>query len=164
MKTAEQVLVKDLRDTDIFAGLSDSNLEQIARCCSQHIYQEGDFCARQDDMVDHLLIIKAGQVAIEMRVEVPPYAHTVTIAIRTRGKVCAWSALVPPQTLTASVRCTKRTEMISIAASDLERIFAEDPPIEGTVMKNLAGIISSRLRESRTHLLRLIAELIKQGK
>jgi len=54
--------------------------------------------------------------------------------------------------------------MVSIAASDLQRIFEAELSIERTVMKNLAGVIISRLRESHTQLVRLIAEVIKQGR
>jgi len=54
--------------------------------------------------------------------------------------------------------------VISMPASDLQRIFEEDPTIERVVMKNLAFIIGSRLRDSHAQLERLIAEVIKQGK
>ena len=78
--------------------------------------------------------------------------------------MCAWSALVPPHVLTASIRCTEKTRMISIEALDLQRILGEAPLIEGAVMKNLARIISSRLKEGRDHLKRLVGEVIRQGK
>jgi hypothetical protein len=54
--------------------------------------------------------------------------------------------------------------MISIEALDLQRILGEAPLIEGAVMKNLARIISSRLKEGRDHLKRLVGEVIRQGK
>ncbi len=81
-----------------------------------------------------------------------------------KGKTFAWSALVEPHVLTASVKCVEKAQVISIKASDLERVFKERPIIEVVVMKNLAGVISYRLRESRAQLLHLIAEMVKQGK
>ncbi|MBA7711151.1 hypothetical protein ES703_120106 [subsurface metagenome] len=164
MEITEQVSSKDLRGADIFAGLSDDNLEQIAKSCKQHLYEAGEYCAVQGEMTDHLFIANGGKVAIEMRIHVAPHTHTVTIATLTKGSLCAWSALVPPHTLTASVKCVERTPILSIAASDMQRIFEKEPSIERTVMKNLAGMISSRLRDTHTQMVRLIVEVIKEGR
>ena len=49
-----------------------------------------------------------------------------------------------------------------LARSNLQRIFKEMPSIEQVVMKNLAKIISHRLRDTRSQLVRLVAEMIKQ--
>ncbi len=164
LQVMERVSNKCLRDTDIFAGLSDYHLEQIAKFCEERVYQTGEHCATQGETIDQLLIVNGGKVAIDMRIEVARRMHTLTIATLTKGRVCAWSALVPPHVLTASIRCIERTPIISIMAPDLQRIFEEEPIIECMVMKNLAGVISLRLRDSRTQLVRLVAELIKQGR
>jgi CRP-like cAMP-binding protein len=164
LETAEQVSAKDLRRTDVFAGLSDFSLEQIASLCSHSIYETGEYCAVQGEKMDHMLIVNGGKVAVEMQIEVPPHTHAVTIATLTKGRVCAWSALVPPNVLTASVRCVERAQMISIGASDLQSMFEQRPSLGYTVLKNLAAVISSRLTESRTQLERLVAEVMKQGK
>lgn len=161
---AEQVSIRDLHDVDIFAGLSDSSLEQIARLCSERVYQAGEYCAIQGETIDRLLIVNKGKVAVELQVVVPPRTHTVTIATLTDGRACAWSALVSPHVLTASVRCIERTQMVSISATDLQCIFEENPSTGYAVMRNLAEIVSSRLRDSRTQLVRLVSEVIKQGR
>lgn len=164
MEIAEQVSSKDLWGADVFAGLSDSSLEKIAKLCKQRVYEAGQYCVVQGEVADKLLIVNGGKVASEIQVHVPPNTYTVTITTLTKGRVAAWSALVPPHVLTGSIKCIERTPVISITASDLQRIFEEEPSIERIVMKNLAGIISSRLREIHIQLSRLIAEVIKQGK
>lgn len=164
MKTTEQLSSKDLRGVDIFAGLSDNDLEKIVKLCSQRVYEAAEYCVVQGEVADKLLIVNGGKVASEMLINVPPHTLTVTITTLTKGRVGAWSALVPPHVLTGSMKCIERTPIISIVASDLQRIFKEHPSIECIVMKNLAGIIGSRLRESHTQLSCLIAEVIKQGK
>ena len=164
MNTEDQISIKDLQVVDIFAGLSEQELEPIARVCSQRTYQAGERCAVQGEVTDELLIVNRGKVAIEVRIEVAPYTQTLGITTLTRGNVFAWSALVEPNVLTASSRCTEKAQIICIKASDLQWIFKERPSIERVVMKNLATIISSRLRDSRTQLMRLVAEMIKQGK
>ena len=49
-----------------------------------------------------------------------------------------------------------------LARSNLRRIFKRMPSIERVVMKNLATIIGHRLRDTRSQLVRLVAEMIKQ--
>ncbi len=164
MNTQEQVLISDLRGTDIFTGLSNNHLEQIAKSCSLRTYQAGERCAVQGETTDKLGIVNRGKVSVEMRIEVAPYTQTVSIATLTGGNVFAWSALVEPHILTSSVRCIDKVQAIHIKASDLQSIFEERPSIELVVMRNLSKIVSLRLKDSRTQLVRLIAEMIKQGK
>lgn len=164
MSTQEQTLIRDLRDTDVFAGLSNHDLEQIAKICSLRTYQAGERCAVQGETTDELGIVNEGKVAIETRIEVAPYTHTLTIATLTRGNVFAWSALVEPHILTASARCIGKSQIICVKATDLQRIFKESPSVERVVMKNLATVISSSLRDSWAQLRRLVAEMIKQGR
>jgi len=164
IKTAERVSVRDLRDVDIFARLTADDLAQIADYCTQDAYEAGEYCAVQGEATEELHIVNEGKVAVGMRVTVVPYTKTVNIATLSRGKVYAWSALVEPNVLTASVKCIEKTRVISIKASDLQRVFKERLWVEAIVMKNLAVIISSRLRDSRAQLVSVIAEMIKQGK
>lgn len=163
METAERVTPADLRETDIFTGLSDENLEEIAQYCTQRTYMAGDYCNVQGKTADQLLIVNGGNVVVEMRVEVPRHSLTVTIATLTKGCVTAWSTLVPPHTLTASVRCVENALMIVINGSDLQRVFNANRAIEATVMRNLAGIISSRYRDSITQISCLCSEVFKEG-
>ena len=164
MEVLTQVSVKDLRGADVFNGISDDGLEKIAKLCKQHAYEAGEYCAVQGEKVSQLLIVNGGKFASEMKIGAAPYTYTVTIATLTKGRVGAWSAVVPPHVLTGSLKCIDGGPVISMPASDLQRIFEEDPTIERVVMKNLAFIIGSRLRDSHAQLERLIAEVIKQGK
>ena len=164
MDTQEQTLIKDLRETDIFAGLGVRELEQIAKACTQHTYKAGQQCAIQGETIDELRIVNGGKVAIELRLEVVPYTQTLSITTLTKGNAFAWSALVGQDVHTVSARCIDSTKIICIKASDLQQIFKERPSIERVVMKNLASVINSQLKDSRTQLVRLVAEMIKQGR
>jgi len=164
MEALAQVSIKDLRGVDVFNGISDNGLDKIVKLCKQHVYEAGEYCAVQGEKASQLLIVSGGKFASEMRVGAAPHTYTVTIATLTKGRVGAWSAVVPPYVLTGSLKCVERAPIISIEASDLQRTFEEDPSIERIVMKNLACIIGSRLRDSHAQLERLIAEVIKQGK
>ena len=163
METAQGIAFSDLRGVDIFTGLPDDALGMIAKLCTLRIYKAGEYPAMQGKTTDQLLIVNNGKVAVEAWIDVPRYSHTLTIATLTRGRVCAWSALVPPHVLTASIKCLENTQMIAIKDSDLQKLFVGRPQMEAVVMRNLAGVISSRLRDNHTQLMRLCGEILKEG-
>ena len=163
MVTAQRISLADLKGVDIFAGLTNENLEEIAKHCTQFTFRVGEYVAVQGKTTDELMIVNGGKVAIEMWIEVPRHSYSLTVTTLTKGRVSAWSALVPPHVLTASVKCLENTSMIAIHETDLQRILKANPIVEATVMRNLAGIVSSRLRDSRTQLTRLCAEVLKEG-
>ena len=164
VNTPEQIAIGDLRYTNLFVGLSDDDLEQIAISCTRRIFRAGEYCAVQGAATGEIGIINSGKVAIETRLEVPTYAQTLRICILTRGSMVGWSALIAPNILTASVRCIEESEIIYIKAADLQHLFKERPLIEPVVMKNLAAVLSSRLRESWSQLTGLVSEMVKQGR
>ncbi|RJQ39895.1 MAG: cyclic nucleotide-binding domain-containing protein [Dehalococcoidia bacterium] len=161
METAQRIPIEALQVADIFAGIPDSYLEQIAKCCAKRTYRAGDYCAMQGKTPDYVVIVNDGKLGIEMRVDTPRYSHNVITGTLTKGRVGAWSALVPPFVLPASLKCLEDSDIISIKTSDLQRIFKENPAVEAMVMRNLAVVIGSRLKDCHAKLGNLIAELIK---
>ena len=164
MNTRDQVSITDLRGVDVFVRLSDDELEQIAKICRQRTCQAGERCAVLGEPTDDLGIVNEGKVVIELPISIPPYTQKLSVATLRRGNVFTWPALVEPHPLPASARFVEKTQIIYIKASDLERIFKERPSIECVVMKNLAIVIGLRLEHSWVQLMRLPAEMIKQGK
>lgn len=164
MYTQENVSIIDLQKVDIFAGVSDYDLEQVAKICSLRTYQAGERCAVQGETTDEVRIVKEGKVTVEMHIEIAPYTQTLNITTLTKGNLFDWSALAEPRALTSSVKCIDKSQIICIKASDLQRIFNEKPSMGLVVMRNLVRIINTRLKESRAQLVRLVVEMIKQGR
>jgi CRP-like cAMP-binding protein len=131
--------------------------------CFYKYYASEEYVGHVNEPIDEVLIVNSGRVASEMRIQVPPYNRKLTVATLTKGQVCAWSAIVEPYVLTASVKCVEPSEIIAMKASDLQRLFKENPRIELVIMRNLTKIIASRLRDSHRQFMNLVAEMIKQG-
>jgi len=64
-----------VRGVDLFAGLSDQHLEQIAKVCTLRTYQPDERCAVQGETIDELRIVNGGKVAVEMRIGVASYTQ-----------------------------------------------------------------------------------------
>lgn len=164
MAVRDQVSIDELRGVDVFTGLADHELEQIARVCRRRTYQAGERCVVQGENAEEMGVITDGKATIEMRLEVVPYTQMLSMATLTRGNMFGWSALVEPHVFFASLRSTGNTQAILMKASDLQAVFRERPSVERIVMRNIATIMSTRLRDSWSQLTRLVAEMVKQGR
>jgi CRP-like cAMP-binding protein len=63
--------------------------------------------------------------------------------------IFGWSALVEPERMTATARCTRDCEIVLIPASDLKQIFNNDPEL-GYLLSSRINIIIAQRLDSRT--------------
>jgi CRP-like cAMP-binding protein len=67
-----------------------------------------------------------------------------------------WSGIVSPYRYTATATCEVETKVLAIPGIKFEEILDEETDCSCRVMKKLAELISSRLRNSRMILLRTL--------
>jgi len=146
------VSIEVLKGFDLFNGLSDDELGNIAKVATEHVYEKGSLCFAEGGKAENLELVRSGQVAIEVLIGRPSQHEKVRIMVLGPGRVFAWSALVEPGILTASARCIERAQIIKMRAPELIAIFEMNNHIGYVVMKNLAATISSRLRHTREKL------------
>jgi CRP-like cAMP-binding protein len=158
------VSISELRDTNIFSGFTDDDLEYIARICRRRFHRAGEYCTIQGMTSDVLQILNDGKVAIEMRIEVAPSTQTLRVGTLTRGDIIDFSAFLEPHAPTTSAICLEKVETICIKFTDLEGLLRERASIEPKLMRNLVNIMGSRFRDSRIQLARLVVEMAKQEK
>jgi len=138
----------------IFEGLTDDELGRIAALCREKVYEAGTTIHEEGAAAEHLYIVQEGKVALEMELELQPYASPkqTTIEVVTKGEVFGWSALVKPHTRTLSARCMERAKVIVIKGSDLLDLFDSEPHMGHRVLGRVAQIVASRLRDTRQTL------------
>lgn len=146
------VSIEVLKGFDLFAGLSDDELGNIAKVATEHVYEKGTLCFAEGGKAENLELVRGGQVAIEFNIRRLSQHKKVTIMVLGPGRVFGWSAVVEPGILTASARCVERAQIIKMRATDLIDIFEKNSHTGYVVMKNLAATISSRLRHTREKL------------
>jgi signal transduction histidine kinase len=153
------VSIEELREIDLFKGLSDEGLLDIVESCSTHYYQPGESCVVEGNSIDSVCFVKKGKVVVEIQIP-QPFGENDRVVVSTleNGEIFAWSALVTG-TLTASVRAIEPTEVLRVNATAF-RILSEKTPRAGyIIMKNLTFVISSRLTNGIDELGRLNKEL-----
>jgi len=144
------VSIQDLKGFELFNGLEDAKLEEIAKLCRERVCEPESIYFTEGSKAEDLYLLREGEVEIVFRS--PRRCSKATVTRIGPGRVFGWSALVEPGVLTASARCTKRAQVISIRGADLIDIFEKDSHTGYVVMKNLSAVIASRLTRTRQRL------------
>jgi CRP/FNR family transcriptional regulator len=144
------VCVRDLCPCELFAGLNEQELEEIAGIAREETYQAGDLICAERQRADRLFVLCEGRVELRVRLRslLEPDVE-LTIEEVEPGSIFGWSSLVKQRQFTASARALERVRLMAIGSEDLNQLFDRNAHIGFVVMKQLAEVIASRLRHTR---------------
>ena len=147
------ITVAALRPCELFAGLSDQELAEIAAIAREEAYQCGQEIFREQGLAVRLFILQSGrvQLQIHLRSSLQPDGE-VTIEDVEPGRIFGWSSLVNQRRFTASARALEPVSVIALDAAELNALFNRNAHIGFVVMKQLAEVIASRLHLTRARL------------
>jgi len=146
-----------LKACPVFTGLDDRWVKAIASLCKEQSYETGATIFTEGQEATALYILIEGVVGI--RAVTRAGQDILVETIRDRAQLFGWSGLVEPRTYTALAKAMERTRALVIPADKLLALLDKDAVIGYTVMKRVASLISSRLRNSR----RQLSSLLMQG-
>ena len=151
------VSTEALRTCELFDDLSEEELQEVAGVCREESHEGGCVIFAEGSEATTLYILQEGKVRLEYQIcPQPDFCREIAIVLDRRGQVFGWSALVRPRRLTATARCVGGVTLIAIEVSDLNDIMEKNSHIGFEVMKKLAEVIASRLREAK----RLVGERV----
>ena len=156
------VSLETLRKLDFFSGLSDDELGQIARICEERTCQANELCFEEGEQAEYLYVLFSGKASIQFHFQLllqPPYRETTVTIIRP-GEPFGWSSLVEPGQYTASARCLEESRALRIKGSDLKALAGKNDHLGYQIMKKVAIVAGSRLRETRQKLIREIGQAV----
>lgn len=103
---------------------------------------------------------------VGLRIHAPGGQEFTVGTVGSSGETFGWSAVVEPRRYTASAVCLEDCRVLAIPAAGLLSYLGREPGVGFPVMRRLAGIVSSRLQETRSHLasvLTLTPGVIERG-
>lgn len=144
------VRIESLRSSELFGGLVDDELAQVAALVSEETYRPGDEICSEQDVADRLFILQSGrvEVCIHLRSATNPDC-CVTVEEMEHGRIFGWSSLVKQQRFTASAKAIEPVSLITLSASDMNALLDHNAHIGFVVMKHLAEVVASRLQRTR---------------
>jgi CRP-like cAMP-binding protein len=134
-------LVKDLPDDVV---------ESIWRTAEELVFEGGTTIVRQFDRNSDLFIVLEGSVKIKS-------FSGETIAELGEGSLLGEISLVDDAPRSATVNSVGQTRVARLPAADLRRLLDANPSVAMVVYRNIARILSARIRATNVQLDALLA-------
>ena len=136
-------LVELLKGVELFAGMTDDQLQRLAAISRVVEYREGEIVIRQGETGDRLYVIWDGQVAVLVGDDL---SARPTLYLG-RGQIFGEMALIDYGERSATIRCTSTKAVLAvIGRDDFETLCSSDTAIGYIVMRNMASDLSFKLR------------------
>jgi CRP/FNR family transcriptional regulator, cyclic AMP receptor protein len=134
-----------LRQVELFEGLSEAELIQVAAICTLKELHTGDTLIHQGEQGDQLYIITEGFVEVVLS-DAQQQEKRVVVNLGP-GQIIGEIALLDQGPRSASVRATAEPTIVqSIHHNDFNNLCAQNNHIGYLVMRNMAADLSFKLR------------------
>lgn len=132
-----------LESVELFDGLIDEDLIEVAALCEQRRLQDGDVLARQGEKGKELFIVSEGLVEVTVREKTYP---RVVVNLGA-GQLIGEMSLVDHGPRSATVRAIHTPTVVQVIQHDeFLDLFEKNTRIGYLVMSNLAADLSFKLR------------------
>lgn len=144
--------ITNLKQIPLFAYLPEDALERIQNMCQERRYERGQVIFGEGESATKLFILEKGTVAIRMQ-QAPGKDTVMVAALRDRGVMMGWSAVIGPGRYTASAVCMDDVTVIEIDGHQLRKFIHEDCETGVVILEALANVIASRLQATRSQMI-----------
>ena len=155
MNTGVEVL-DVLHDTEVFRGMSEAELAQIAALCDERYLTAGDEIFPQGSASDELYVVASGEVDILLDRSMSSQsedAGQLTIATIRRGEAFGEIALVDQGIRSASAQCGLSDTCVLVIKRMAVIALCEAEPVLGyKLMRNLAADLALTIRTRTTDM------------
>lgn len=139
-----------LKKHSFFKEVSEKDLEFIAGCGKNVVFEKRAVIARPGDAADQFYLIRHGHAALIM--ELPPHAPFIYQTLG-ENEILGLSWLIPPYRWTVTVQAIETVRAIAIDGACLREKCEKDPALGFKLMKHLVEVLAAREDATRLHLL-----------
>ena len=136
-----------LQAVPLFAGLSEPELEKIARVAVPRRYPAGSIILREGDPGDTCYILQGGRARVTRQ---HADGRTITLTNLGPGEIFGELAMFGGDVRSATVEAIDDVEAVAILAGDLKRMLNEHPEIA----VKLLSALGEKLREANARIAR----------
>jgi len=149
------VTTEMLSQFGLFTGLPEQQLEPIVDICEEIACSQGEVLFREGSKAERLYILLEGKVLIQVKLTSRPESLTVA-SVNLPGQTLGWSGAMAPHHYTASGVCEVNSRLVALDGRAFMQILEQDPEMGFVVIRRIAEVISSRLRNARSVLLKTV--------
>ena len=134
-----------LRQVELFEGLGDAELKQVAAICTQKVLHAGEMLIHQGEQGDQLYIVTEGFVEVVLS-DSQQQEKRVVVNLGP-GQIIGEITLLDQGPRSANVRATAEPTIVqSIHHHDFNNLCEQNNRIGYLVMRNMAADLSFKLR------------------
>jgi CRP/FNR family cyclic AMP-dependent transcriptional regulator len=135
-----------LKNNKIFSGLTDGEIKSIVAICSEQKFDGGSIIFEENSKGSGMYILVKGQVDIQMCMGADD--ELATVHVIHEGEVFGELTLVDRATRSATAKAAGPSLAFVLDADRFDKLCEENYRIGLIVMKNIAQIVTARLRET----------------
>ena len=138
---------KILADSGITQGMGDHQLDKLVSIAKTVEFQKNDLLIKENDVTADIYILYKGWISVE--IQRFPYDTTAQRlrVLRNKGIVGEF-AFIDKSKRSATVRAQDTVTVVKLPGDDLEKLLESDTQIGYPVIKNLARLLSQKVRSS----------------
>jgi len=153
------VEIDKLKKFKIFKGLNERELETVAKLAKEKTYEAGSRIFEEKALATHLYLVLEGKIEVNMCCG--EGSEQITIDEVGPGKIFGWSAVAEPYTFTAAARTVEQSRVIGLDGRKLRDLFTNNNHIGYRVVKEVAAVISGRLKGMEAKFIEIVCKKIK---
>lgn len=150
-----------IASTKIFKGLSQEELEEIAKLCEEAIFNHGDRILAEGERADYFFILEEGSVDLRFELPYRKTSKEMTVTTIEPGECFGWSALIRPHKSTLSCYSTEKSRIIKIGGVELLNLCERNNHIGFIIMQKIATIIGDRLTKQQALFIKEIGDSLQ---
>jgi CRP/FNR family cyclic AMP-dependent transcriptional regulator len=139
-----------LRMQPFLTGLTDWQLECLARRAQRAIFHAGKRIFHEGDPADRLWLIIDGRVNVDTHL---PHRGDVVVETLDSGSVLGWSWLFPPYRWHFGAVAVETTRAVALDGPDLRDMCQRDPMLGYQLTQGLMQVVVERLQATRRRLI-----------
>jgi CRP-like cAMP-binding protein len=151
--SADLSVESTLSHCELLEPLSDEQIASLADHCRMVALKEGEALFDQDTVAHSLFVVESGRLAIRLAT---PAGKTIEVVEVGHYALSGWSSLVAPHVYVADAHALEDSVVLAVSADEVDAILLREPEAGYQVMKKLAGLISTRLREMKEELIEVL--------
>ena len=131
-----------LRSHPFTAGLSDSQVEGLAKLATGVTFEEDQVILLDGQRSTYFYLVVSGSVAVELRAA----RYVVSVQSLAKGTVFGWSALLDHQDTLFQVRARERTTALQIDGAALKSRCFDDTRLGAEIFHRILHIVAGRVK------------------
>jgi CRP-like cAMP-binding protein len=147
-----------LKRSDVFGGLTEEQLGRVLELARPEVFGEGAVIVEEDQKGTRCYFITQGRVDIELRASFSGRGPQRLATIKA-GELFGELSLVDGFLRSATARAVEPTEALAFDNAELEALMEREPPIGYRIMRNIANVLSTRMRTTNMKLRNALSDV-----